>query len=289
MQGHRRNDAFNGKARSDLLMVCFAGHSRIYEPRSSLSVMEPDLPIVGLMNERRKLLEGIRKHEPLLLLGPRGSGKTRIVRSAMRELPARNDIVYVEYSSNLHDLLIGLARALLASGHRTLRRLAATGSDAEKWFSHQTSVHLKGILWTALETEPRTLILDGVNGASHPIYRFLQRVYFARGMAIFAVSRDVAALGALGRLFWDPRKILQIRPLTEPDARQLFDVAADRFGLRKREVDLEEFREKVLEAAAGNPGQIVEMCRLAAQPQYVTGRYIKFAPLRIDALMRFMR
>jgi hypothetical protein len=30
------------------------------------------------------------------------------------------------------------------------------------------------------------------------------------------------------------------------------------------------------------------MCRLAAQPQYVSGRYIKFTPLRIDAVMKFI-
>jgi hypothetical protein len=29
------------------------------------------------------------------------------------------------------------------------------------------------------------------------------------------------------------------------------------------------------------------MCRLAAQPQYRCGRYIKFAPLRIDMVTRF--
>ncbi len=250
--------------------------------------MDADLPIVGLVSERKKVLDGIRRREPLLLLGPRGSGKTRIVRSAIRELPSQNDIVYVEYSSHLHDLLIALTRALLDSGHRSLWRLAATGPDPERWFSHQTSIHLKGILWKALEAEPRTLVLDGVDGASHPIYRFLQRVYFTHGMAVFAVSRDVPALGALGRLFWDPRKILQFRPLTEPEAERLFDLAADQVGLRNRDVDLDDFREKVLEAAAGNPGQIVEMCRLALSPQYVSGRYIKFAPLRIDALMRYL-
>jgi hypothetical protein len=31
------------------------------------------------------------------------------------------------------------------------------------------------------------------------------------------------------------------------------------------------------------------MCRLAAQPQYHAGRYIKFSPLRIDTVMKFAR
>jgi hypothetical protein len=29
------------------------------------------------------------------------------------------------------------------------------------------------------------------------------------------------------------------------------------------------------------------MCRLAAQPQYHSGSYIKFSPLRIDTVMKF--
>jgi hypothetical protein len=139
-----------------------------------------------------------------------------------------------------------------------------------------------------LEAEPRTIVLDGVDGASHPIFRFLQRLYFARGMVIIAASRDGMALGALGRLFWDTRKFLQFRELAESEAEQLFELATGHLGLRKLDLSLEDFREKVLEAARGNPGQIIEMRRLAANPQYVTGRHIKFAPLRIDALMKFM-
>jgi len=250
--------------------------------------MDVDVPLIGLVNERRRLIEALRRRDSLLMLGPRGSGKTKIIRCTMRDLPSGNDVIYVEYSSTLHDLLMTLTGALLKSGHRDLRRRAAAGADPEGWLLRQTSVHLKGILWSSLEAEPRTIILDGIDGASHPTYRFLQRIYFTRGMAVFAAARDALALGALGRLFWDPRRALQFRPLSQPDAHQLFELAADRAGLRARDLNLEDFREKVLDAAAGNPGQIIEMCRLAAQPQYVTGRYIKFAPLRIDALMKFM-
>jgi len=250
--------------------------------------METTLPIVGLLQERRRLLDAIRARESLLLLGPRGAGKTRTIRSVLGDLPSRNDVTYVPYSSTLHELLIALTRTLLESGHRDLRRRASAGSDPEKWLSNQTSVHLKGILWNSLEAEPRTIVLDGVDGASHPMFRFLQRLYFARGMVVIAASRDGMALGALGHLFWDTRKLLQLRPLAESEAGQLFDLAAGHLGLRELDLSLDDFREKVLDAARGNPGQIIEMCRLAANPQYVTGRYIKFAPLRIDALMKFM-
>lgn len=74
-------------------------------------------------------------------------------------------------------------------------------------------------------TEPRTIILDGVDGASHPIFRFLQRVYFAPGVVMFAAARDPVALGTLSRLFWHPEKVIHFKLLTESEAGQLFDIA----------------------------------------------------------------
>ena len=124
-----------------------------------------------------------------------------------------------------------------------------------------------------------------IAGASFPTYRFLQRIYHTRGMALFAASRDAFSLGTLARLFWNPANALHIPPFHEHDAEQLFEAAADHFKLRN--LDLDEFREKVLDSARGNPGQIIEMCRLATQAQYHAGRYIKFAPLRIDTVMKF--
>jgi hypothetical protein len=93
-------------------------------------------------------------------------------------------------------------------------------------------------------------------------------------------------LGELHRLFWDPRRTVQVTPLSEPEASTLFELAADRFGLR--EFDLADFRPRVLDNAKGNPGQIVEMCRMARDPQYRSGKHIMFAPLRIDLMARYL-
>jgi hypothetical protein len=174
----------------------------------------------------------------------------------------------------------------LCRRHKSLQGILSKNSNPEKWLSRQTSIHLKGLLWNALEAEPRTIILDGVDGASHVVYRFLQRLYFTSGMVMFAAARDSVALGNLSRLFWHPDKVIHFKPLTDIEAAQLFEIAVDHFRLGELEID--EFRQKVLKAANGNPGQIIQMCRLAADPQYVSGKYIKFAPLRIDAMIKFL-
>jgi hypothetical protein len=217
--------------------------------------MEPHLPFVGMAKERQRLSLAFETGDPLLLLGPQGSGKTTLIQEA---LSSNQQVQYIAWAPTLHALLTAMARTLIASRHAGFISRAKPGREPEAWLAVQTSIHLKGLLWTAVETSPVPMILDGIAGASFPAYRFLQRIYHAPGMALFAASRDAFSLGALARLFWNPAK-----------------------------ADLDEFREKVLESARGNPGQIIEMCRLATQPQYHSGRYIKFAPLRIDTVMKF--
>jgi hypothetical protein len=248
--------------------------------------MPSSFPLIGLANECQRLTASIRKRQPLLILGPGGSGKSALISAVLSNLPQPNSVISIQHSSNLHHLLVDLARSLIKIDHGPFRKLAKPGGDPEKWLSQQTSVHLKGILWTAFEAEPHPIVLDGITSAGFPMYRFLQRLYFGKGMVLLAATRDPVTLGALARLFWDPRNTIHLRPLAEADANQLFDLAVSRFNIGN--LDIEEFRGKVLDAAKGNPGQLIEMCRLASNPMYVTGTHIKFAPLRIDVLMKFL-
>jgi hypothetical protein len=178
-----------------------------------------------------------------------------------------------------------MARALIAAHHSDFLRRAKTGAHPEAWLASQSSVHLKGLLWSAIENSPVPMVLDGIAGAGFPAYRFLQRIYHIPGMALFAAACDSASLGALGRLFWHPENVLHLSLLRDQEAAQLFETAAGYFNLR--DLNLHEFRKKVLKSAHGNPGQIIEMCRLAKQPQYMSGGHIKFSPLRIDVMMKF--
>jgi hypothetical protein len=222
----------------------------------------------------------------LLILGSAGSGKSALIAHAVVGLEPHQNIITIPYSANLHHLLIDLSRALIRTDHSAFLKLARFGDDREKWLSQQTSVHLRGLLWTALEAEPRVIALDGVSAAGFPTYRFLQRLSFAKGVGLIASARDPTSLGTLSRLFWDPRNTMHIPPLNESDAKQLFDMAIRHFDLNHLEI--EDFRERAINAAHGNPGQLIEMCKLATNPMYVSGAHIKFAPLRIDTLIRFL-
>jgi hypothetical protein len=245
--------------------------------------MEAKLPFVGMVKERQKLLAAFREKQPVVLLGAHGSGKTRLIEEILRHHPGT---LYVGWQDTPHMLLAAIARALIASRHPEFERRAKFGAQPETWLSTQTSSHLKALIWNAVEHTPIALIIDGVSRAGFPTHRFLQRLYYTPGVWLSAAACGSTSLGALGRLFWDRRQIVQLAPLSERESLELFEAAADHFRLRG--LELEEFREKVLDSACGNPGQIIEMCRLAAQPRYVSGRYIKFTPLRIDTVMKFI-
>jgi hypothetical protein len=244
--------------------------------------MPAELSPIGLEQELARVRKAIQQRQSLLILGPRGCGKTTLLRTALGERGCK--AIYVESASVLHDLLVGFARSLALAGHRPTLNTIGRASDLDRTLTAQTSVHLKGILWNAIEKEPVVIALDDVQGAGMRNYRFLQRIYHTKGVAIIAAARDYRSLDAVARLFWDPRTIVNVPPLTPLQSHTLFDRLVERFQLCH--LDIEEFRDRVLHSARGNAGEIVEMCKLAAQPRYQVGSHVKFAPLRIDAIMR---
>jgi hypothetical protein len=75
--------------------------------------------------------------------------------------------------------------------------------------------------------------------------------------------------------------------LRQDEALQLASAAADSFGLPD-EIDGDELRKRIVESAAGNPGWIMQMYKLAADPGYRSGSYVKLALIQIDLAARFM-
>jgi hypothetical protein len=103
--------------------------------------MEPQLPFVGMAKEIERLSLAFASGDPLLLLGPQGSGKTRLIREA---LSSHRHVLYIAWEPTLHALLTAMARALIATRRADFTSRANPGADPEAWLAVQTSIHLKG-------------------------------------------------------------------------------------------------------------------------------------------------
>ena len=218
--------------------------------------------MVGRRNELAALASALDRRQSRLIRGPRGIGKTRLIKEALEQ--SKQPFVSVRQPRVLHQLLVELAAGLGCPVRRT------------------TSMVLKPAVLEALRAGPRPVILDDVANADPRMYRFLQQIYHMPGSCLIVAARSRACLGHLHKLLWDPREEIALPPLDHREAQALFDAAAHAFGLTA--LDLAGFRRNVLAAARGNPGQIVAMCRMASRPEYQRGRHIRFLPLRIDAL-----
>ncbi len=226
------------------------------------------IPLIGRQAERKRILGAFENRGSLLITGARGLGKTRLIESSLEIANPERPFVYISFTPKLRDLLGSLGGKLWA----------------EQDLRTQTSIHLKGLLWRAFEEHPCTIVIDGIERASPPVYRFLQRIYFTRGAGIIASARSRETLGSLDRLFWDPREILELKPLKHAESRRLFDLAMEENPAGG--IDLEEVRDRILDAAAGVPGAILTMCRMASEPRYRAGSRVKINLMRIDLAAR---
>ena len=233
---------------------------------------DQSVPLFGRRDEVRTLTNALCARRSLLVHGPKGIGKTRLLQEALSI--ARQPFVSVERPEVLHHLLVELAERLSCPAGRF-------GS-----VRNATSVALKPSVLDALHRQPRCLVLENLADADPRMYRFLQQVYYIPSVCLIVTAASRHCLGHVHKLLWDPREEIALKPLTRPETLSLFDVASRIYRLET--FDLDAFRSKVLAAAQGNPGQILTMCRMASRPEYQHGRHIKFLPLRIDALTAFV-
>jgi hypothetical protein len=227
------------------------------------------VPFVGRQRELRRLQALLPSGGRVLVLGPRGIGKSRLI----AEAAAASGIEPVWVSTQ------GPPQELF----RQLLPLLCPETDSPVSVRRLPSQALQARILAALQSCPRWIWLDDPPPASALLYRFFQRVLWIPRCGLIVAAEDRARLGALARLYYDPREELLLAPLSHADSAALLEHAIHAFGLGLHGSPAE-FRSRTLEAAAGNPGRIITLCRLAAQPQYWHGGRLMFAPLWIDTL-----
>jgi hypothetical protein len=227
------------------------------------------LQLIERDRELSKLLQCASAGTPALLTGSPGLGRTRLLRELGARLTAKHiDSVYVPFVLPLHAFLVSMAARL------SLRSV------------NDSSMALRGLLWKALEDHPRILLLDDIAEATLPFCRFFERVLYVPGITLIGTAVHAYGTGALQRIFWNHQSVVSLRPLTKQGA-----IVLTQRAIKLLAPDLSEnevFQERIVHAARGNPGRIVEMCRRAGSAAYRDGDRVRFAALSIDSLTRFV-
>jgi hypothetical protein len=225
---------------------------------------------VPLLNRNRqlgRLLDLVHAKAPALVYGSPGLGKTRLLLELRDRCSADGiPVVYVRFQQPLHAFLVEIARRL------DLGRESAS------------SISLRGAIWQVLESKPRVILLDDIAEPSAPFYRFFERILAAEGNTIVGASEDARTTGSLQRVFWNPQQNIALQPLNRREAEVLLESAVAAF-LPGSPIFCD-VMDRIVRAAHGNPGRIVDMCIRASDPTYRDGHdHIRCGALIMDSLM----
>jgi hypothetical protein len=242
--------------------------------------------------EAARLLAAIKERQSLLISGPAGIGKTRLISEVIKSLPrARSEsCIYLSAVTGLRATLSRLLRNLHAAEDPTLRRqMQADGfrsGDFKAWLDAQPSGHLKGTLYRSVERRRYWIFLDQVSVMTPPVAKVIRELVRMRDTPVYLLTRSLQGKAAdhLLNLYWSNEHRLSLAPLPETAARSLVESCIERFALSY--LDLSTFRQEVLRLSRRIPGAIVQMCALAAGPHYQSGLRVKTRLLHLDCLMK---
>jgi len=242
---------------------CFAQSEPTLE---YLSCVEREAELGRLRNQAK-----VRKS--MLVFGPEGVGKSRLLRTFVDSYPLA---LYVEKMRSPREFLL----ALLDAMHTADERIKTPGNTAAL-----SSSSLKGIVNRALDTRPFLMVLDHLNAPSRVVTGMIKDLhYYGRTPVIFASrSPHMEDIGALRSLCPGKSERLELQNLLPQIALEFAKREADRIALWAS--NLASILPSLVEWSDGNPGAIRHMLKMAQLPQYSVGDQIKSHILYIDFRM----
>lgn len=164
----------------------------------------------------------------MLVFGPEGVGKTRLLRTFAAELPLA---LYVGQPNSPHDLLIALFEEMGRLSKRDLR----VPSNPK---SLRTS-SLKGIALRALDQYPFLLVIDHLAGPSRVVTGLIKEMnYYGRTPIIFASrTPHMEDIGALLPMCADRSERLEMKNYSTQIALEFAWRQAERTGLHAGNLD----------------------------------------------------
>jgi len=232
------------------------------------------LAAVDRTEEMARLQAQVQKRKSMLIFGPGGAGKTRLLRSFVRTQPFA---LYVAQMPSPRDLLLALVQDLRGLSKRELR---LPGNPQ----SLRTS-SLKGMVLRALDEFPFLLVLDHLAGPSRVVTGLIKEMHYYGRTPIYFAARTphMEDVGALLPMCADRSERLEIRNLSPSVALEFARREAQKNGLWAS--NLEHALDSIVDWCDGNPGGILQMLKMADLPKYRMGDQIKAHILYLDYRM----
>jgi hypothetical protein len=231
------------------------------------------LKCVDREEELGRLRNQAKIRKSLLVFGPEGAGKSRLLHAFVADEPLA---LFVEQTRSPRELVKTLLHALHAADERVAvpadHRALSTSS-------------LKGIVHRALDTHPFLMVLDHLDAPSRVVTGMIKDLhYYGRTPAIFASrSPHMEDIGALRPLCASKSERLEVKNLPPQIALEFAQREAERIDLWASNLEL--ILPSLIDWSDGNPGAILQMLRMAQLPQYRAEDQIKSHILYVDYRM----
>jgi hypothetical protein len=244
---------------------------------ASSALPSPDaqyLAAVDRTEELARLRAQAQKRKSMLVFGPEGVGKTRLLLTFVQNQPFA---LYVSPIRSPRDLMMALIQDLRRLDKRELRLPSNANS--------LSTSSLKGIVQRALAEFPVMLVLDHLAGPSRVVTGIIKEFsdYGRRPIYIAARTPHMEDIGTLQPMCADRSERLEIRNFGPAVALEFAKREAERTGLRASNLD--SALHSLVEWSEGNPGSILQMLKMADLPRYRMGDQIKAHVLYLDFRM----
>jgi hypothetical protein len=245
----------------------------MHQSHAESGLAEDYLRFVERRVELTRLKNQALQRKSILVHGPEGVGKTRLLQEFVRTQPLA---LYVPNARSPHDLLLSLVSSL-----RQIPGIRSFPSNT----SAMTTSSLKGLVNRALDAQPFLIVLDHVEGPSRVITKIVKELNYYGRTPIFLGARSphMEDIGALQPLCADRSERLEVMNWPPPVALEFAHREAERTGLTASNLDAG--LESIVQSGGCNPGSIVEMVKMAHQSQYKMDDQLKFHVLYLDYRM----
>jgi hypothetical protein len=232
------------------------------------------LTLVNRADEMARLHAQAQKRKSMLIFGPEGVGKTRLLQAFASTQPLA---LYVSQTQSPRDLMLALVENLRHLAKRELRLPTNPGS--------LSTSSLKGTVQKALDQFPFLLVLDHLAGPSRVVTGMIKEMNYYGRTPVFFVARTphMEDIGTLRPMCADRSERVELKNLPPPIALEFAQKEVERTELWAS--NLEHALRSLVEWSEGNPGSILQMVKMAHLPNYRMGDQIKAHVLYLDYLM----